>query len=163
MLLSAVSLPTATRRVRPCDFRGGVVRMFGTVAPGGAMRSVLWRRAREGRSRRSRCYRNNAALDGGRRTPHSVQRRRRLGRFDHWRRQMLAERAVWLVSTRAVLASCRLDVRIGARAHSVALGLRVRDGYESRQQELQQDRDLPQRSHEARRSAHEQTLSGGRH
>ena len=131
-----------------------------TGAPSGASRSGGWRSPWEGRALITRGDTSRLDHDGEERTSRDVHRRRGLRGLRERRRQVLAERAVRSMDADAILASVRLDVRVRASRHRVALEARVGDGNHRRQQELQQDGDSRERPRQASRSTHGVNIIG---
>jgi hypothetical protein len=83
-----------------------------------------------------------------------LDRRRRLGGLCQERRDVLAKCAVGRVNGRAVLSGLRLDVRVRASAHGVALELRVRHHHEWWEDDLQERGESPEEARQAGRSPH---------
>ena len=123
-------------------------------APTRVRNSERWRGPWKGLALRVRVGPRSTERDRWHLGPGGAQRRRRLLRFGQRGREVLAERAVGRMRANAVRSRCRLDVRIGARAHGIPLEPRIGDGHHRWQHELQDGGYPPQDAREARRSVH---------
>ena len=128
--------------------------------------SERWWRPWKSRARRARLEPCSTERDRRHLGSSSAQRRRRLFRLGQWSREVLTERALRRMRASAVRSGRRLDVRIRARAHGIALEPRIGDGHDRRQHQLQESSYPPQDAREARRSEHSGRLGvsrGARH
>ena len=128
------------------------------VAPRPVRCSERWRRAWKAGGLRVCSDSGGAELDRGHLRARRAERRGGLLRLRERSREMLAQRAIRRMGANAVRSRRRLDVRKCARAHRVALELRIGDGNHRWHQELQQGRDPPQHALKAARSAHPRRL-----
>jgi len=135
-------------------------------APKSVRRSERWWGPWKSRALRVRISARSTEGDRRHLRPSGAQRWRRLLRLGQRGREVLAERAVGRMRANAVRSGRRLDVRIRARAHGLALEPRIGDGHRRWQRELQESGYPPQDAREARRSEHSGRLGvsrGARH
>ena len=157
--------PIAATAVRSRGWRRDDREPF-FFAPRAVRNSERWWGPWKGRALRVRVGPHSTECERRHLGPSGAQWGRRLLRFGQRGREVLAERADGRMCANAVRSGRRLDVRIRARAHGLALEPRIGDGHRRWQRELQESGYPPQDAREARRSEHSGRLGvsrGARH